>query len=251
MTASGEPPATGPQEIGRSGHQPSFAALVPGVRWGILALSAFVAAVGGDLTTSVVVWGGVLAAHAAWRQYRPGVEPVVDSGAVPISPLPPLAIMVEVFLTVLAVDSTDYWSSPFAFCLLSVVVAAGLAQGFGLAVRVAGVVILSVGIPFHLELPTSASSTSASPASGPSSWCWSPSSPGTPAGSSERRSSATRRPSTGCRSWRRPTTCSSRSTGWPRACPPRSTSTRWRRPPSSACAASSTATSPPSSCGTT
>ncbi len=59
--------------------------------------------------------------------------------------------MVEVFITVLAIDTTGYWDSPFAFCLLSVVVAAGFAQGFGLGVRVAGVAVLCVGIPSHLE----------------------------------------------------------------------------------------------------
>jgi signal transduction histidine kinase len=59
--------------------------------------------------------------------------------------------MVEVFLTVLAVVSTDFWASPFAYCLLSVVVAAGFAQGFGLGLRVAGVIILSVAIPAHLQ----------------------------------------------------------------------------------------------------
>ncbi len=146
------------------GHQPSFAALVPGVRWGILALSGFVAVVHEPLTTSMVVWGAVLVAHAFWRArhpvpatpaapavpgHRAGMSATADVTA---SSLPPLAIMVEVFLTVLAVDSTDYWRSPFAFCLLSVVVAAGFAQGFGLGLKVAGVVILSVAIPNHLEL---------------------------------------------------------------------------------------------------
>ncbi len=153
VTATGEPPATDPQGLGRTGHQPSLATLVPGVRWGILALSAFVAAVSGHFTTSVLVWGGVLALHAAWRARHPVVDVAGGNpGAAPASALPPLAIMVEVFLTVLAVDSTDYWASPFAFCLLSVVVAAGIAQGFGLGLRVAAVVTLSVGIPFHLEL---------------------------------------------------------------------------------------------------
>ena len=184
----------------------------------------------------------------------PGRRTTAGPAPAPPRPLalPPLAIMVEVFLTVLAVDSTDYWASPFAFCLLSVVVAAGFAQGFGLGLRVAGVVDPQRRHPRPpASWPTSASRASASAASGASSWCWWPSWPATPAASSARPSSATRRPSTGCRSWPRPTTCSSPSTGWPRACPPRSTSTRWPRPPSSACGASSTATSPPSCSATT
>ena len=157
--------ASGSQAIGRTGHQPSFATLVPGVRWGILALSAFVAAVRGPLTESVVVWAGVLVAHAAWRGRHP-VEGDDASGrrdgaghglsskaaAETSSSILPLAIMVELFLTVLAVDSTGYWDSPFAFCLLAVVVAAGLARGFGLGLRVAGVAIVAVAIPAHLAL---------------------------------------------------------------------------------------------------
>jgi signal transduction histidine kinase len=136
---------------GSTGHQPSFAALVPGVRWGILVLSGFVAAVEGPFTTQVVVWGAVLVAHAAWRGHHPVVARPSTTEPVPATSLPPLAIMVEVFLTVLAVVSTNYWESPFVFCLLGVVAAAGFAQGFGLGLRVAGVVVLSVGIPFHLE----------------------------------------------------------------------------------------------------
>jgi len=158
LTVTRESQATGsddPGQLGRTGHQTSFAALVPGVRWGILALSLFVAAVRGPLSTSVVVWGGVLVAHAIWRARHPVV---IGAGSIggksapgPSATLPPVAIMIEVFLTVLAVDSTDHWGSPFAFCLLSVVVAAGFAQGFGPGLRVAGVVILSVGIPANLE----------------------------------------------------------------------------------------------------
>ena len=148
----------------RAGHQPSFAALVPGVRWGILALSAFVAGVQGPLTAPVVVWGAVLVAHAAWRTPRSlthrrpkDVAASSTSAAAAASPLPPLAIMVEVFLTVLAVDGTGHWNSPFAFCLLTLVVAAGFVQGFGPGLRVAGVVIFSVGIPAYLATATTES----------------------------------------------------------------------------------------------
>ncbi|MEA2827433.1 MAG: hypothetical protein QOG43_1872 [Actinomycetota bacterium] len=151
LTVGREPHTQQSEKSGRTGHQPAFAALVPGVRWGILAIAAFIAAVHGPINGSVVVLGGVLVAHAAWRGTHPeggaGDSTEWSTG----SSLPPLAIMVEVFITVLAIDSTGYWDSPFAFCLLSVVVAAGFAQGFGLGVRVAAVAVLCVGIPSHLE----------------------------------------------------------------------------------------------------
>ena len=150
LTVDRESHIRAPQESGRTGHQPAFAALVPGVRWAILAIAAFIAAVHGPIDRSVVVLGGVLVAHAAWRgTHRDrghGRRRLVDRYVAA-----PLAIMVEVFITVLAIDTTGYWGSPFAFCLLSVVVAAGFAQGFGLGVRVAGVAVLCVGIPGHLE----------------------------------------------------------------------------------------------------
>jgi signal transduction histidine kinase len=63
-----------------------------------------------------------------------------------------MALAAEVFLTVLAVDSTGYWGSPFAFCLLAVVAIAGLGVGFRLAAQVAGVIVLSVALPAHLQI---------------------------------------------------------------------------------------------------
>jgi signal transduction histidine kinase len=157
LTAGKESRGPGSEATGRPGHQSSFAALVPGVRWGILALSAFVAAVREPLNPSVAVCGGVLVAHAAWRSRHPVADAADGSDAstgqaLSGSSLPPLAIMVEVFLTVLAVDSTGYWGSPFAFCLLGVVAAAGFAQGFGLGLRVAAVAIFSVAVPAHLAV---------------------------------------------------------------------------------------------------
>ena len=61
-------------------------------------------------------------------------------------------VMVEVFITVLAVDSTGYWASPFAYCLLTAVVAAGLFGGYGLALRIAAVIIVAVAVPAHLHV---------------------------------------------------------------------------------------------------
>jgi signal transduction histidine kinase len=191
-------PAVGGQseQSEHTGHQPSFASLVPGVRCGILVLSAFVAAVHGSVTTSVVAWGAVLVVHAAWRARRPRTPsatptigtsaagtptigrstagtsaagtPAVSGSAHATSAVPgsalapgggpvereilPLAIVIEVFIAVLAVDSTGYWGSPFAFCLLAVVVAAGIDRGFRLAMQVAGVVTVSVAVPAHLHV---------------------------------------------------------------------------------------------------
>ena len=87
---------------------------MPGVRWGILAIAAFIVAVHGPIDRSVVVLGGVLVAHAAWRGTHPDTATMASPDWSAGTSLPPLAIIVEVFITVLAVDSTGYWGSPFA-----------------------------------------------------------------------------------------------------------------------------------------
>ncbi|MEA2932710.1 MAG: hypothetical protein QOI56_1495, partial [Actinomycetota bacterium] len=96
LTAGKESRGPGSEATGRPGHQSSFAALVPGVRWGILALSAFVAAVREPLNPSVAVCGGVLVAHAAWRSRHPVADATVGTDAstgqaLSGSSLPPLA----------------------------------------------------------------------------------------------------------------------------------------------------------------
>ena len=104
-------------------------------------------------------WCAVLIAFAAWVTWRPGdkaqqaahqaaLNRTVGSGAL----LPPIVVMAEVFITVLAVDSTGYWASPFAYCLLTAVVAAGLFGGFELGLRVATVIIVAIAVPAHLHV---------------------------------------------------------------------------------------------------
>ncbi|MEQ1786616.1 MAG: hypothetical protein ABL966_06155, partial [Acidimicrobiales bacterium] len=62
-----------------------------------------------------------------------------------------LAVLAEVTVTVLAVVATGYWSSPLAFSILTAVAVAGFARGFGFGLRIAGVSILAVSIPWALE----------------------------------------------------------------------------------------------------
>jgi signal transduction histidine kinase len=88
------------------------------------------------LTVGLVLW----TAFRTWRpvQYRDDVRGIV-------------AVVGEVGLTTLAVVSTGYWDSPFAFSLLTGTALAGFARGFGFGLRVAIATILAVSIPEALE----------------------------------------------------------------------------------------------------
>jgi len=67
-----------------------------------------------------------------------------------------LQLLGELALTVIAVAATGYWNSPFVFTVISAVMAAGFARGFGFALRLAVACALALTIPYWVQ----ASSTS-------------------------------------------------------------------------------------------
>ena len=60
-------------------------------------------------------------------------------------------LLADVALHAVAVTSTGYWNSPFVFCLLTGVIAAGFARGFNFAINVAVAASLAVGVPFYVH----------------------------------------------------------------------------------------------------
>ena len=58
-----------------------------------------------------------------------------------------LRVLAEVIIHVLAVVATGYWDSPFVFSLLTAIMVAGFARGFGLAVRVGVASVVAVALP--------------------------------------------------------------------------------------------------------
>lgn len=62
-----------------------------------------------------------------------------------------LRVLAEVGGTVLIVVATGYWDSPLAFSVVTAVVIAGFARGFGFALRVAGAAVLAVSVPWSFE----------------------------------------------------------------------------------------------------
>lgn len=57
-------------------------------------------------------------------------------------------VLIEVAIHVLAVAATGYWGSPFVFSLLTAVMVAGFARGFGFAVRVGAASAIAVALPY-------------------------------------------------------------------------------------------------------
>jgi signal transduction histidine kinase len=90
----------------------------------------------GPLVRPVIGWALVLVVHAAWRtRHSRSAESVVP-------------FIVEVGLASAAIAATGYWESPFAFCALSGVMAAGFMRGYGFAVRLALAAGAAVTIPY-------------------------------------------------------------------------------------------------------
>lgn len=128
-----------------------FQPLVNGVRWGTLAAGLAVAPFRGPLARPVVTWGLILLTYAIWRTYRPlALQPAVASPDPARRALALLPYLGEVGLASAAIASTGYWDSPFAFCIVTGVVAAGFARGHWFAARLALAAGLAVSVPYAI-----------------------------------------------------------------------------------------------------
>lgn len=88
----------------------------------------------------------VLLAYTVWRTFRP--VRLDRSWALGV-------IAFETALTATVVAATGAWSSPFAFCLVTCVVVAGLANGYAVGFLHAAVAVVAVGIVDASETRTS------------------------------------------------------------------------------------------------
>lgn len=122
-----------------------FGPLVIAVRWGTVALGLTLAALDAGQPVQMLLFGVPLVAYAALRTVRP-LRYV--SGA--ITGL--LMVLTEFGVTLGVVVATGYWGSPYAFCLIAAILAAGFARGFGFAIRTAVTAVAAVAIPYHLEV---------------------------------------------------------------------------------------------------
>jgi signal transduction histidine kinase len=119
----------------------AFRPAILAIRWGTTAVSVALAAEGyvsPDLP--VVAWGVVIVVYTVLRTFRP-IRYTGDIRSL-------VEVLSEVALLVAAVAMTGYWESPYVFSLLTAIIVAGFARGFGFGIRIGLVCALGITIPF-------------------------------------------------------------------------------------------------------
>lgn len=130
---------------------------VPGTAMGGEQSSAFRPAImgvrGATTAVTVVLCSGALA-NTEWDVLTAAVVVITYNVVRILKPLEVrddlsslLRVLAEVAIHVLAVVATGYWDSPFVFSLLTAIMVAGFARGFGLAVRVGSASVVAVALP--------------------------------------------------------------------------------------------------------
>jgi signal transduction histidine kinase len=117
-----------------------FASAILTIRWAttiVCAALSYPFLVDQDLA----VVGGVvvLVAYTSYRTFDP-IRYTGDTASL-------LAVLGEVGLFTLLVVATDYWSSPLIVSLVSAIMVAGFARGFGFALRTAAVAAIAISLP--------------------------------------------------------------------------------------------------------
>jgi len=125
---------------GHSDRLASFNPAILTIRWTIavvglaLAYPDFV-----DQQIDVIIWAGIIVGYTGLRTLVP-IRYTGDTRSL-------LEVIAEVALMTLAVTGTGYWESPYLATLVTAVMIAGFARGFGFAVRIGVVSALAVAIP--------------------------------------------------------------------------------------------------------
>ncbi len=117
----------------------NFASAILAIRWGMTAVSLALAADGFlNSDTRIVTWCVVVISYTVIRT----VSPIRYRGNV----FSLLQVFAEIALHVAAVAATGFWDSPFVFSLITAIVVAGFARGFGFGLR------LSIGASLAVSL---------------------------------------------------------------------------------------------------
>ncbi|MEZ5168697.1 MAG: hypothetical protein R2695_20280 [Acidimicrobiales bacterium] len=119
-----EIPGPGPGMPDRVDRVAAFAPAILAIRWGMTAVS--LALSGSGFVSSdweIVLWCIALVSYTVIRT----VSPLRYTGDVRSL----AAVIFEIALHVVAVAATDYWQSPFVFSLMTAIIVAGFARGFG------------------------------------------------------------------------------------------------------------------------
>lgn len=118
----------------------AFTPLITAARLATTIISVLLVSTSLDAQTrSLQLWTALLVANAVFRSFRP-LRYADDVRSLAV-------VLAEVTVTVMAVVATGGWRSPLILMLLTAVMIAGLARGFGFSIRVAVATILAVTLP--------------------------------------------------------------------------------------------------------
>jgi signal transduction histidine kinase len=139
-------PEPAPRRIAdvRTDQVAPFRPAILGIRGGTTAVSvALASGAFADRDWWVIGWCFLIVSYNVFRIVRP-VRYVDDTASL-------VRVIAEVGFHTIAVAATGYWESPFIFALITAVMVAGLARGFGFALRVSITASLAIGLPFLLQ----------------------------------------------------------------------------------------------------
>ena len=120
----------GPGLIDRVDRVAAFGPAILAIRWGMTAVSlALAASAFVHADWEIVLWFIALLSYTVIRTVSP-LRYVGDLRSL-------TQVVLEIAVHVGAVAATDYWDSPFVFSLLTAIIVAGFARGFGFGLRIA------------------------------------------------------------------------------------------------------------------
>lgn len=126
--------------VRRSDRIAGFNGLITAMRLATTAVSLLLVSTAQDSTLSLRLWTAVLVTYAIVRAFRP-ISYAGDVASM-------VRVLAEVALHAVAVTATGAWDSPLLFTLLTSLVVAGLARGFGFSLRLATATVVGVTFAF-------------------------------------------------------------------------------------------------------
>ncbi|MDQ2826094.1 MAG: GAF domain-containing sensor histidine kinase [Actinomycetota bacterium] len=126
-----------------------LAPLVTGVRWAALVIAVVVAAMRSQHSLAMAAAALAVGAIALWQTRRSRRSGGGQRRAVIERPM---IAVVEVAVAAAAVATTGSWDSPFVFCLLGAVMAAGFVRGFPTALSLAVASAVAVSVSYGIQL---------------------------------------------------------------------------------------------------
>lgn len=133
-------------EPSRSSEAFRLGPLVTAIRWATTAVSLILLSTTEDPTDANAFIGAAILSYALWRTIRPLELSGTSSREI-------WPILLEGVVIVTAIVATNYWSSPYAFMLVTVIAAAGFAGGTPLALQATAACVAAIAVPLHLVVP--------------------------------------------------------------------------------------------------